>query len=114
MQATQISVKNLKRTTQVAGRIREKCEQLERFHPRILHCRVAIEQESARPGAAGPVSVTLRVFVPGGEIVSTAHDIHSHLAIRKAFTTARRQLKEAASLVRSEAHPGARRIQEVA
>ena len=114
MQATQISVKNLKRSTQVASRIREKCEQLERFHPRIHHCRVAIEQESARPGAAGPVNVTLRVVVPGGEVVVTEHDIHYHLALRKAFATARRQLKEAASLVRSGAHPGAKRIQEAA
>lgn len=46
-QATQITLRNIKRSTMVARPIREKCDQLERFHPHILHCRVAIEQPSA-------------------------------------------------------------------
>ena len=114
MQATQISLRNLKHSPLVTRRIQEKCEQLDRFHPHIRYCRVAIEQESERPGAH-PFSVMLRIGIPGAEIViGKTHDINYHLALRDAFAAARRELKEAASVRRGEVKPHAKPMKEAA
>lgn len=104
MQATQITLRNVKHSTYVARRIRDKCDQLERFHPHILHCRVAIEQPSRRTAALRPCVVTIRVGIPGREIVVSGAGPHGemHTALRDAFAAARRELKDAASVQRGD------------
>jgi hypothetical protein len=50
-----------------------------------------------------PFVVTLRIAVPGGEIVvDHAHHLDAHLAVRDAFAAARRRLKEDSSVKRGE------------
>ena len=41
MQATQISLRNLRRSTALHGRIRQLRERLEHCHPDIISCRIA-------------------------------------------------------------------------
>lgn len=91
---TQVTLLNVKPSPALSRRIREKAEALERYHPRILHCRVSVAQEEKRTTHARPYSVTVRVGVPGGELVAS-HELHvdPFLAVRDAFAAMRRQLK---------------------
>ena len=114
MSSTQVTLRNIRPSKALARRIQAKCDALERFHPNILHCRVAIEREQPRDGPVGPFCVALRIAVPGVEIVVN-HARHSdaHLALRDAFNVARRRLKDAASVVRGEVKSHSRPAAEV-
>jgi len=104
MQSAQITLHNIKQSGALTRRIRVKCEGLEKFHPHIVHCRVTVEQVEARttPGSR-PFRVTLRVAVPGRElVVDHGHHVDAHIAVREAFTAMRRQLRDAANLGRGE------------
>lgn len=103
MQSTQITLRNVRQSPAFSRRIREKCEALERFHPHLSHCRVSVERASATT-AHQPFQVTIRLGIPGGEIVvSHTHHLDPHLAVRDAFNAARRQLKDAAEIARGDA-----------
>jgi ribosome-associated translation inhibitor RaiA len=103
MQATQVTLHNLHGSPALLRRIRAKCERLERFHPHLLYCRVSVEQEEARTRRARPYLVTLRIGIPGREIVvSHTHHVDAHLAVRDAFAAARRQLRDASNVGRGE------------
>ncbi|HET7731495.1 MAG TPA: HPF/RaiA family ribosome-associated protein [Usitatibacter sp.] len=99
MNSAQITLRNVKHSTALARRIQEKCEALEKFHPHIIHCRVVVEHPAEHvPSSARPFCVTLRVAIPGRElVVGHARDVDAHVAVREAFETMKRQLKEAAS-----------------
>jgi ribosome-associated translation inhibitor RaiA len=110
MDSTQITLRNVKPSTALARRIREKCDALEKFHPNVLHCRVTLERDDT----AAPFCVTLRIGVPGDEIVvSHARHHNAHLALRDAFAAARRRLKDAASIARHEVKPHSQPAMEV-
>lgn len=104
MQSAQITLLNVKQSHALTRRIRDKCHALEKFHPHILNCHVTVEQVEARTALASrPFHVTLRVLVPGRElVVDHARNVDAHLAVRDTFTAMRRQLKDAASVVRGE------------
>jgi ribosome-associated translation inhibitor RaiA len=92
MQTTQITLRNLRRSTALHGRIRQHREHLERYHPNILTCRVAIEDASQR-GAAHQFGVHISVHIPGREIeVTRSHNEDVYLALRDAFEVVRREL----------------------
>jgi ribosome-associated translation inhibitor RaiA len=102
MQSTQITLRNMRGSPALTRRIQEKSDRLSRFHPHILRCRVSVERSGAH-GRTRPFLVTLRIAVPGAEIVvAHAHEIDAHLAVRDAFATARRRLKEESSVKRGE------------
>lgn len=113
MNGTNITLRNIKPSAVLTRRIRAKCEALERFHPEILHCRVSLERETPKAGPVGPFIVTLRVAVPGEEIVvNHVRHADAHLALRDAFSAARRRLKDAASVQRGEVKPHSRPTME--
>ena len=92
MQTTQITLRNLRRSTALHARIRQHREHLERYHPNILSCRVAIESTASR-GAANQFGVHISVHIPGREIaVTRSHHEDVYLALRDAFEVVRREL----------------------
>jgi ribosome-associated translation inhibitor RaiA len=94
MQSTQITLRNLRRSTALQGRIRQLREHLDRYHPHIIGCRVAIE-DAGRRGESRQIGVHVTVHVPGREIVVTrSHDEDVYLALGDAFEIVRRQLIE--------------------
>lgn len=108
MQSTQITLRNVRRSTALSARIRSLAEQLERFHPHVLDCRVSVEQSLPRPQPGRQYQVVVKVHVPGREIVAShEHDDDLYVALRESFDAARRQLADAAERDRAE---GARRI----
>jgi ribosome-associated translation inhibitor RaiA len=80
--------------------IRERAGRLERFSPRILACRVAVETPHRRRTKGNHFRVRLSVSVPGEEIIvgrdPAQHAAHEdpHVAVRDAFRAARRRLED--------------------
>jgi ribosome-associated translation inhibitor RaiA len=98
MQSTQITLRNLRRSTVLHGRIQQLREHLERYHPDILSCRVAIE-DAGRRAEGRQFGVHLTVHIPGREIVVTrSHNEDVYLALRDAFQIVRRELLDASGL----------------
>ena len=100
---TQITLRNLRSSEELSGRVRDLCEKLGHLHPRILNCRVAIELPLARRRAPPPpYLVDVQVRLPGREIGLEPPQADAELdaALRKAFVLVRRQLREAVTVER--------------
>ena len=102
-QTTQVMLHNVRRSPAFTRRIEQKCAQLERFHPKITHCRVLVSKPEARATRGGAWVATIRVGIPGRElVVNHPHSSDVNIAVREAFAAMRRQLKDAASVGRGE------------
>lgn len=103
MQATQITLRNLRHSTALNTRIRELSWSLDRHHPLVQDCRVDIEQAELRLAKQHEYRVNVRVRIPGRELVANRnHDANLHVALRGAFDAIRRQLDDAAQIERHE------------
>lgn len=99
MQTTQITLRNIQRSTALHDRIRQLREHLERYHPNILTCRVSLEETGKRHAQGKQFDVAVTVHIPGHEIVVTrSHDEDVYLALRDAFDVVRRQLLDASGI----------------
>lgn len=73
-------------------------ERLERYFPRIVGCRVTIEQAAPRHRTGAHWLIDVRVTVPGAELVVSRHPLEHDRdekfsrALRDAFDRIRRQL----------------------
>lgn len=105
---------NVDRSAAVEADARARAEELERFAPDIISCRVTIEapHRHSRKGEVYRVAVDIRV--PGGDIFAgrerpdnPAHE-DVYVAMRDAFDAARRQLQDRVRVVRGKvkAHEG--------
>ena len=99
----QIVVRNISHSAALEARVREDVAKLEAFHPRIVSCRVTVEelQKRRRQGRHFRVSIDMRV--PGREIVASHdHDEDVYVALREAFHSARRQLEDTVRVMRGD------------
>jgi len=98
---TQITLRNLRPSPTLSVRVRELSEKLTHLHPRILNCRVAIEQP--RPTRQAPVTgyfVDVHLRIPSGELgVEPQGDYDLDAALRKAFLLIRRELRAAKTAI---------------
>jgi cold shock CspA family protein/ribosome-associated translation inhibitor RaiA len=85
----------------VEARIREKVAALERFHPRVTHCRVTVEKEQRRHHQGDLFRVAIELTVPGRKAIvvgRTGPRDHAHedvyVALRDAFAAATRRLED--------------------
>jgi len=99
--------KDVGRTEALDRRVREWVDKLERVFDRIVRCEVLIETPHRHHRQGRAYHVRVRLTVPGGELVAS-HDPGSvgahedvYVALRDAFTAARRQLED---YVRSRLH----------
>ena len=92
----EIAFRNIDPTDALKGLIEEGIESLEKVHPRLVSCRVMVEEVNR-----GFPHVRLDIGIPGSELVvnnneapvdPTNRDVAG--AIRDAFDVARRQLRE--------------------
>jgi ribosomal subunit interface protein len=91
----QITMQGMERSEALEADIRERVAKLERFHPKMMSCRVAIEQTRKHHQQGRHFTVRIDARVPGKEVVATRdHDEDIQVALRDAFDTARRQLEE--------------------
>ena len=104
----QITVLNLPRSAALEARVRKMADSLEKFHSRIVSCRVSIEELRRHRTTGRLFHVRVGLRVPGKEIVSNhRHDKDPYLALRDAFLSLRRQLEDTARVGRGEVkkHP---------
>jgi len=96
----QITFRNLDASPTVEAKVRERAEELERFHPGIISCRVVIEPATRRQHQGGLYHIRVDLKVPGKEIVvkrdPSEHHAHEdiYVAVRDAFDATRRQLED--------------------
>lgn len=96
----QITFKNLDPSAAIEARIREKAENLERFAPHIMSCRVVVEAPHKHKHKGERYAVKIDMTLPGEELIADRHpDQHQahedvYVAIRDAFDAARRQLED--------------------
>ena len=111
---SQISFKDIDPSPAIEARIREKIEELEKFHTRITACNVVVAAPHKSGHKGRTYDIRIRLDIPGAELVisrDTGAD-HSHediyVAIRDSFNEARRRLEDHVRLTsghRSKVHP---------
>lgn len=99
----QITLRNIAKSAAVEAAIRRRAAKLDRFHRKIVRCRVVVEIPSRHKQQGKEFVVRLDIKLPGSEIVIT-HDHHVDLyaALHDAFHAAQRRLE-------GRAHPIVRR-----
>ncbi len=96
----QIIWQNLAPSDTIEAKIRKHIAKLEKFADRLSDCRVVIEVPHRHHHQGNICHVQINLTVPGGELVVNrqppAEQAHEDLnvAIRDAFESAERQLKE--------------------
>jgi ribosomal subunit interface protein len=91
----QVTLKDIPHSEAVEAKIREKVTKLERFHSRIMGCRVAVESPQRRQHQGKLYTVRIDITVPGEEIVINRMENEDlYVAIRDAFDAANRKLEE--------------------
>jgi|SRR5665213_1150902 ribosomal subunit interface protein len=80
----------------VESQIREKVAALDTYYDRISHCEVTVEAPTIHHHhKGGPFIVSIRLTVPGAELVADHQDEQElSQAIREAFDAIRRQLED--------------------
>ena len=99
----QITLREMAHSDALEAKIREKAGKLEEFHPRIMSCRVTVEELRRHHHQGRHFQVKVDVHVPGREVVANlAHHEDVYVALRDAFDSAKRQLEEVVRLKRGD------------
>jgi ribosomal subunit interface protein len=104
----QITFRNMSASPTLEDAIRERATKLDRFHPHIIGCRIAVEAAHHRHMRGNVFHVRIDVTVAHGEVVASgetsAPSPHEnvYIALRDAFDEVRRRLEEHAQRIRGE------------
>jgi len=96
----QITYHNMEPSAAVESAVREKVEKLGKYSDKITQCQVIIDAPHKHHHKGKLYSLTIELHVPDSEVVASRNPSadHAHedvyVAIRDAFDSARRQLKE--------------------
>lgn len=99
----EIVFEGMESSAAVRARVEREVSKLERLHDRITSCRIVVEAPGHGKAKGGLYRVRVRMLTPdGGEIKAERHSDQNHahedvyVAIRDAFSAARRQLQSRA------------------
>jgi len=104
----QVTFKGMAPSPALEERIRMKASKLDRFHDRIMSCRVSIDAANRQEHPGRLFTVRVDVTVPGAELVATREAGVDHEnegvygALRDAFDAITRQLESNAQRRRGE------------
>lgn len=99
----QVTYRGMDSSAALDAAVREKAAKLEEFHPRIMSCRVVVEETARHKAKGKPFAVHVDLKVPGGELaVTREHDTDVYVALRDAFDAARRKLEDFARVQRGD------------
>jgi len=99
-QPLQITFRHMEPSTALEAKIRERTEELERFHDRITGCHVVVEAVQQRHQQGNLYRVGIDLTVPGGELAVNRspgeHQAHqdAYVAVRDSFDALRRKLED--------------------
>src|SRR5690625_1273732 len=109
-QPPEITFTGLDHSDALEDYIRDKIEELERFHPRITSCRVAVSTPHRSPaGTFAPLAVAVEIDVPGHKLI-TVKDVERPddpggertAMINRLFHAVQRRLQAAAQKLRQD------------
>ncbi|HEX6956664.1 MAG TPA: HPF/RaiA family ribosome-associated protein [Ferrovibrio sp.] len=114
----QIAFKDTESSEFIENLIRQRVERLERFHRRIIGCRVVVEIPHRSPSSAKlPMGITVEIEVPGrnkivAKDIEDRHDMKNNnqtAVINRVFDAVQRQLEDMTDIVRGDVkqHDGA-------
>jgi ribosomal subunit interface protein len=104
----QITFRGISHSDAVEAKIREKANKLDKFHPHIISCRVAVEAEHQHHHQGNQYHIGIDITTPNKELVISKehYDKQAHediyVAIRDAFNAATRQLEDYARVQRGD------------
>jgi ribosomal subunit interface protein len=99
----QVTYRGMESSAALEDAVREKAAKLEQFHPRLMSCRVVIEQAARHKTQGKQFAVRIDLKAPGGEIaVNRDHADDVYVALRDAFDAARRKLEDFAREIRGD------------
>lgn len=91
----QITMRGVRHSEALEAEIRERAAKLEQFYPRMISCRIAVDEFAKHHRQGREFTLRIDVHVPGKEIVVTRdHHEDVYVALREAFDAAKRQLEE--------------------
>lgn len=99
----QITIRDVEHSEVLEARIRSKVEKLEEFFDRITSCHVVVEMPHKHHQQGKQFTVRIDIGVPGNEIVvNKDHAEDVYVALRDAFSAAKRQLEDYAQKLRGD------------
>ena len=104
----QVTFRNMSTSETLETAIRERAAKLDRFHPHIMTCRVAVEAARHRQMRGNLFHVRVDVTVAHGEIVASGDTSaptpqeNVYVALHDAFDQVRRRLEEHAQRIRGD------------
>ena len=99
----QITGRDVELTAAIEKFIRQKAQKLELFYDKIMKCRVVVEAPHRRQRKGALYNVRIDIKVPDEElVVKKEQNEDLYVAIRDAFDSARRQLKDYSKQRRGE------------
>jgi ribosomal subunit interface protein len=91
----QVTYRGMESSASLEDAVREKAAKLEQFYPRLMSCRVVIEEAGRHKTKGRQFVVHVDLTAPGGEIaVNRDHHEDVYVALRDAFDAARRKLED--------------------
>ncbi|MBI1194819.1 MAG: RNA polymerase subunit sigma-54 [Gammaproteobacteria bacterium] len=105
----QITFRDMEHSDAVETDVRNQLDKLERLFPKLITgCRVMVECDHQHHHQGNLFHVRIDITVPGNELVASRqpdqHHAHEemHVAIRDAFSAAKRQLERYADKLRGD------------
>lgn len=104
----QVTFRNLDASPALEADVLRRAALLDRYHPRLQSCHVAVEAPHRHKRKGAPYRVRIDLVVPGAELVvgrnPDEHAAHAdvYVAVRDAFRAARRELMDAARRARGD------------
>jgi ribosome-associated translation inhibitor RaiA/cold shock CspA family protein len=91
----QVTYRGMDSSAALDAAVREHAAKLEQFHPRLMSCRVVIEEAGRHKTKGRQFVVRVDLKAPGGEVaVNRDHHEDVYVALRDAFDAARRKLED--------------------
>lgn len=104
----QITFRHMEPSPALETKIRDRADKLEQYHPRLMSCRVVVEQEHRHHHQGNLFLIRVDLTLPDHELVaghgSPKHQAYedAYVAVRDAFDSLQRQLEELARRERRE------------
>lgn len=104
----QVTFRNLDASPAVLAEVVRRAALLDRYHPRLQSCHVAVEAPHRHKRKGAPYRVRIDLVLPGAELVAgrnpAEHATHAdvYIAVRDAFRAVRRELMDAARRSRGD------------
>ena len=93
----QISFHGIDRSEALDALISKEVEGLHKFDADLISCRVAVESEGKHQNQGRECSVRVCLNAPGHEFIMNTKNEDAHAAVRQAFDSLTRQVKDNAA-----------------